>query len=98
MSKLATAILDVLSDNEWHTSKEVIERACAMASAKRGNAHVALHNITEASKIKRCQLGSNDHQYRMGTVSVGFGRSYNMAMLNSLLSKVRSRHENMVHP
>lgn len=96
MSKLTTAILDVLSDGEWHTSKEIIDRACAMTSSKRGNAHVALHNMTEASKIKRQQFGSTDHdyQYRMGTFSVGFGRSYNMAMIDSLLAKVRGAHAN----
>lgn len=100
MSKLTTAILDVLSVNEWHTSKEIIDRACAVASAKRGSVHVALHNMTEASKIKRQRLGNSDHdyQYRMGTVNAGFGRSYNMAMLGSLLSTVRSLHENVVHP
>lgn len=99
MSKLTTAIYDVLSDNEWHTSKEIIERACVMASAKRGNAHVALHNMTEANKIKRRQTGSSDHEYCMGTVSVGFGRSYNMAMLDGLLSTVRWHHANdMVRP
>lgn len=101
MSKLTTAILDVLSDGEWHTSKEITDRACAMASAKRNNVAVALHDMTESSKIKRQQFGNTDHdyQYRMGTVNVGFGRSYNMAMLDSLLSKVRGPHANdMVRP
>lgn len=100
MSKLTTAILDVLSDGEWHTSKEITDRVCAIASAKRNNVAVALHDMTDTYKIKRQQFGSTDHdyQYRMGTVSVGFGRSYNMAMLNSLLSNARSRHEHMVHP
>ncbi|WP_286863229.1 MULTISPECIES: hypothetical protein [Pantoea] len=99
MSKLTTAIFNVLSDGEWHTSKEITDRACAMASAKRNNVAVALHDMTETHKIKRQQFGSTDHdyQYRMGTVSVGFGRSYNMAMLDSLLSTVRGHHEIVVH-
>jgi len=99
MSKLTTAILDVLSDGEWHTSKEITNRACAMASAKRNNVAVVLHDMTDSNKIKRQLFGSTDHdyQYRMGTFSIGFGRSYNMAMLDSLLSTVRGRYENMVH-
>jgi len=96
MSKLTTAILDVLSDGEWHTSKEITDRACVMASAKRKNVAVALHDMTDTNKIKRQRFGNTDHdyQYRMGTVSMGFGRSYNMAMLDSLLATVRGVHAN----
>ncbi|MET3817234.1 hypothetical protein ABIB18_004654, partial [Pantoea sp. UYEF8] len=50
---------------------------------------------------KRQRLGISDHdyQYRMGAFSIGFGISYNMAMLDNLLSKVRGAHANdMVLP
>ena len=68
MSKLTTAILDVLSDGEWHTSKEITDRACVMASAKRKNVAAALHDMTDSNKIKRQRFGNTDHdyQYRMG--------------------------------
>lgn len=101
MSKLTTAIHQVLSDDEWHTSKEIIDRVCALASAKRINVTVALHDMADNNKIKRQRLGISDHdyQYRMGAFSIGFGISYNMAMLDNLLSKVRGAHANdMVLP
>ena len=101
MSKLTTAIHQVLSDDEWHTSKEIIDRVCVLASAKRINVTVALHDMADNNKIKRQRLGISDHdyQYRMGAFSIGFGISYNMAMLDSLLAKVRGAHENdMVLP
>lgn len=96
MSKLTTAIHQVLSDDEWHTSKEIIDRVCALASAKRINVTVALHDMADNNKIKRQRLGISDHdyQYRMGAFSIGFGISYNMAMLDSLLAKVRGAHAN----
>lgn len=96
MSKLTTVILDVLSDGGWHTSKEITDRAHVMASAKKANVDVALHDMTNTNKIKRRRLGDSEkgYEYHMGAVSIGFGRSHNMVMLDSLLATVRGAHAN----
>lgn len=91
MSKLTTAILDVLSDGEWHAKREINDRILAITPVKKTNVDVALREMTYSNKIKRRLIDSSDknYEYHMGSTIMGFGRSHNIVMLDSLLSKVR---------
>ncbi|MFL6614114.1 MAG: hypothetical protein ACJ8LD_10435 [Pantoea agglomerans] len=100
MSKVKTAVLDILSDGKWHKTAELVDIACKTCRTNRMNVESVINTLCGGHYIIKEHI-DNQHgvcRYRMKDASAGFGISPQMASLNELLKAARGRHENLVHP
>ncbi|SKA79409.1 hypothetical protein SAMN03097719_3234 [Pantoea ananatis] len=96
MSKVKTAVLELLSDGKWHTTPEILDSVTKSCCTNRGNVIKVIHTLSGGHHIiKQHADGDNNFcRYKQIDFGGGFGLSLNMAMFNGLLAKVRGAHEN----
>lgn len=94
MKTLTQLITELLSDNQWHTSKEIIRHCLNWSDKDRHAILNTLHNMTARNQIKRRRKEEADteSQYRILEAS-GFGVSEKLALLDQHLRKAREANE-----
>lgn len=102
MSKVKTAVLDILSDGKWHKTAELVDAVCKTCRTNRANVSNVINTLSGGHHvIKEHIAGSryNSCRYKLADAQSGFGVSPDMATLNQLLKAARGNHANdMVLP
>lgn len=101
MSKIKTAVLDVLSDGQWHMMAELIEKVCKKCRTNKLNVQSVISTLSGGHHVIKEHVDGkyNVCRYRMKDTSAGFGVSPQMASINELLKAARGHHANdMVRP
>ncbi|WP_313684186.1 hypothetical protein [Pantoea sp.] len=93
MKTITQLITEILSDNQWHSSKEVVKYCLGRSDKDRQAIKVSLHNMVARNSVKRARLNEDDAdvKYRMAEVQ-GFGVSEKLALLDQHLRKAREGH------
>ena len=93
MKTLTQLITELLSDHQWHSSKEITRHCLKWSDKDRHAIHNSLHNMTARNQIKRRRKEEDDTeaQYRLPDAS-GFGVSERLALLDQYLRKARDCH------
>lgn len=95
MSRIKTAVLDVLSDGRWHQASEIFEVVCKRCRTNRTNVANVINTLSGGHHlIKEHIPGSryNSCRYRLADLQAGFGINPVVADFNQLLKSVRGHH------
>lgn len=96
MSKVKTAVLDVLSDGKWHLMADIFERVSEQCRTNRRNVEAIVNTLCGGHHLIKEHV-DNQYlvcRYRLKDKSAGFGVSQQMATLNELLKAARGSHAN----
>ncbi|WP_313677118.1 hypothetical protein [Pantoea vagans] len=94
MSKVKTAVLDVLSDGNWHLMADIFEQVSKRCRTNRRNVEGVISTLSGGHHIIKEHV-DNQYlvcRYRLKDKSAGFGVSQQMATLNELLKAARGNH------
>lgn len=97
MSKVKTAVLDVLSDGNWHQTFELVDSVCKRCRTNRANVSNVINTLCGGHHVIREHITggrNNACRYRLANEQAGFGVSQQMATLNELLKAARGNHAN----
>ena len=97
MSKVKTAVLDVLSDGKWHLMADIFEQVCKRCRTNRANVSNVINTLCGGHHVIREHITggrNNACRYRLANEQAGFGVSQQMATLNELLKAARGNHAN----
>lgn len=96
MSKVKTAVLDVLSDGKWHLMADIFDQVCKQCRTNRNNVAAIINTLCGGHHIIKEHV-DNQYlvcRYRIKDTASGFGISPQMATLNHLLKAARGNHAN----
>jgi len=94
MSKVKTAILDILSDGKWHQTSELVDTVCKTCRNNRANVSNVINTLSGGHHVIKEHIAGCRYKscrYRLADANAGFGVSSNMATLNELLKAARGR-------
>lgn len=96
MSKVKTAVLDVLSDGNWHLMADIFEQVCKRCRTNRLNVENVIRTLSGGHHVIKEHVDNQYGvcRYRLKDTTAGFGVSQQMATLNELFKAARRNHAN----
>lgn len=94
MSKIKAAVLDVLSDGQWHLMADIFDQVCKRCRTNRLNVANVINTLSGGHHIIKEHVDNQYGvcRYRMKDTAAGFGVSTHMASLNEMLKTARGQH------
>nr|WP_154927757.1 hypothetical protein [Pantoea agglomerans] len=95
MSKIKTALLEILSDGKWHQTSELVDAVCKKCRTNRTNVSNVINTLSGGHHLVKEHIAGcryNSCRYRLADLQAGFGVSPMVADFNQLLKSVRGQH------